>query len=333
MINKQELVTLCVDVVKNPTRVEHYSKGKDADTKIRQKFFEIMGTETPTKKDIRRHEVAIFEIIEEVLTETYLKGVEEDAFFQRFADTRNLALGDAQEFFVEDDAVVVVSEHAGNHWTITRQKMEGGTPFTVKVKSYAAAIYGDFHLFVTGRLSFGKMVEKVGDGILAKINSEVAASFANATANLPTEYKKTGAYDEEKLMELVSRVEALAGSAIVVGTRAALSKIGNVEYFSNEMKNEKAATGKVGQYNGMTIVQLPAVYKANSFDFAYDDKQILVLPANDDKFIKLVFEGDDEVKQVADNKENIDMSFEYKFITKFGCSVVFSTLFAEYKLV
>jgi hypothetical protein len=333
MVNKQELVTLCVDVVNNPARVAHFSKGQDADTKIRAKFFEIMGTETPTKKDIRRHEVQIYEIMEEVLTETYLKGVEEDAFFSRFAETRNLALGDSQEFFIEDDGVVVVSEHAGNHWNIDRQKLEGGTPFTVKVKSYSAAIYGDFFLFLTGRLTFGRLVAKVGDGILNKINGEVAASFASAATNLPAQFKKTGAYDEDKLIELVSHVEAIAGSAVVVGTRSGLSKVGNVEYFSNEMKNEKAGTGKVGQYNGMTFVQLPSVHKANSFDFAYDDKQLLVLPANDDRFIKLVFEGDDMINQTTEGTDNVDMSLEYKFLTKFGTSIVFSTLFGEYKLI
>lgn len=333
MVNKQELVALCVDVINNPSRVEHFSKGKDADATIRAKFFEIMGTEKPTKKDIRRHEVAIYEILEEVLTETYLRGVEEDAFFSRFAETRNLALGDAQEFFVEDDSVVVVSEHAGNHWNITRQKLVGGTPFTVKIKSYAAAVYGDFALFISGRLSFGKMVEKVGDGILHKINAEVAASFASAVTNLPAEFKKTGAYDEDKLMELVAHVEAVAGSAYVVGTRAALSKIGNAEYFSENMKNEKAGTGRVGQYNGMTLVQLPAVHKANSFDFAYDDKQILILPANDDRFIKIVFEGEDMIKNTTEGTQNTDMTLEHKFITSFGTSVVMSTLFAEYKLV
>ncbi|HLG28139.1 MAG TPA: hypothetical protein VI423_10170, partial [Paenisporosarcina sp.] len=145
-----ELVKTCVDYIKNPAQVQQFSKGKDVDTVIRGKFFEIMGTEKPTQKDLRRHEVAVFEILEEVLTETYLKGVEEDEFFLRFAEVRNLALGDSQEFFIEDDGVIIVSEHAGNHWRIDRQKLEGGASFTVNTKAYAAAVYGDFFLFLSG---------------------------------------------------------------------------------------------------------------------------------------------------------------------------------------
>src|SRR5690606_24381568 len=106
--------------------------------------------------------------------------------------------------------------HAGNHWNIDRQKLEGGDSFTVPVKAHAAAIYGDFFLFVTGRLSFGRLVAKVAEGIQKAIAQEVAASFATGAANLPAAFKKTGAYDEQKLLELVSHVEAVAGSAYVV---------------------------------------------------------------------------------------------------------------------
>lgn len=331
-----ELIKLCVDVVNNPAQVQHFSKGKDADSAIRGQFLELMGTEKPTAKDIRRHEVAIFEILEEVLTETYLNGVNEDEFFMRFAETRNIALGDTQEFYVEDDGVVVVSEHAGNHWTINRQKMEGGQSFPVKTKAYAAAVYGDFFLFVTNRLSFGKLIAKVAQGIQNKIYEEVAASFAAATAMLPGAFTATGAYDEDELIDIVSHVEAATGSnPIVLGTRKGLAKViagMDKTLFSDSMKNELSRTGRVSDVNGLTLVQLPAVHKVNSFDFAYDDTQLLILPGNDERFIKIIFEGEDYVKQVSDNTTNNDMSFEYKFLTKFGVATVFGKLFGVYNI-
>lgn len=329
-----ELVKLCVDYVQTPAQVQHFSNGKDVDQVIRGKFFEIMGTEKPNMKDMRRHKVEIFEILEEVLTETYLKGVEEDEFFKQFAEVRNLALGDSQEFYIEDDSVVIVSKHAGNHWNIHRQKMEGGTSFTIQTESYAAAIYGDFFLFLTGRLSFGKLVAKVGEGIQNKINSEIAASFASASAQLPAEFKATGAYDEATLLDLVSHVEAVAGSAIVVGTKKALAKItagANFANYTEGMKAELHNNGRVAHYNGMTLVQLPAVHKANSFDFAYDDDQLLVLPNNGNTPIKVIFEGESLVREVSDNTENMDMSFDYRFLTRFGTKVIFENLFGSYK--
>lgn len=330
-----ELIRLCVDYVKNPAQVMNFSKGKDVDETIRGKFFEIMGTETPNQKDLRRHQVEVFEILEEVLTETYLKGVEENEFFMQFAETRNLALGDSQEFYIEDDGVIIVSEHAGNNWNIHRQKLEGGASFTVETKAYSAGVYGDFFQFLTGRLSFGKLIAKVGEGIQKKINDEVAASFASASAQLPSVFQATGAYDEATLIDLVARVEALAGSAIVVGTKKALSKItagANFATYTEGMKAELHNNGRVGHYNGMTLVELPAVFKANTFDFAYNDDQLLVLPANGVKPVKIIFEGDSLVREVNDNTANMDMSFDYRFITRFGTAVVYESLFGIYNL-
>lgn len=338
MENKSNLVKLCVDSVMNPTQVQHFAKGADVDATIRRQFFDLMGTEKPTMKDIRRHKTEIFEILEEVLTETYKKGINEDEFFMQFAEIRNIALGDAQEFYIEDDAVLVVSEHAGSHWDITRQKLEGGASFTVKTKAYAIGVYGDFFLFATGRLSFAKLVSKVAEAIQNKIYSEVAMSFANAVTKLPTEFTATGTYDEIKLQALVAHVEAVTGSpAVVVGTRQALAKVTaglNVTYYSDAMKNELAKTGRIANVNGLTLVQLPTVHKQNTFEFAYDDNQLLVLPQGgvSDRFIKIVFEGEDYMKEVSDELGNVDMSIEYKFMTRFGVNAIFSTLFGVYTL-
>lgn len=330
-----ELIKACVDYIKNPAQVEYFSKGKNVDDVIRGKFFEIMGTDKPTMKDIRRHKIEVFEIIEQVLTETYLNGINEDEFFMQFAEIKNLKLGDTNEFFIEDDAILTVSEHSGNHWNIQRQKLEGGVLFPIKVKSHAIAVYGDFFLFVTGRLSFGKLVQKVAQGVQNNIYEQVAASFASTSVQLPAEFKKTGVYEEGELQELYSHVEAASGSAVVVGTRKAIGKIiagANTNLFTDSMKEELNKTGRVGIYNGMTIAQLPSVHKANTFEFAYDDSKLLVLPAGGSRPIKLVFEGDDWMKETTDETKNRDMTFDYSFITRFGCATVFDGLFGVYDL-
>lgn len=341
--NKFALVTACVDLLNNPSAVnrrleKQFSEGgaiTTPDQAIREAFFKLMGTDKPDVYDIRRNSAAIFEILERVLTETALKGVQEEEFFMRFAEVSNLARGDKQSFYVKDDAVVIVSKHSGNHWNIHRQKMEGGTSFTVETEVFAAAIYGDFEDFLTGRVDFGEMVDKVSKGIQLKINSEVAAAFASAGAQLPSQFQATGAYDEGTLMDLVAHVEAVAGSAMVVGSKRALSKItagANYVNFTEGMKAELHNKGRVGQFNGMTLVELPAVHKANSFDFAYNDNQLLILPATDVKPIKLVFEGKSLVKDTTNNTDNMDMSYSYSFLTRIGTKVVFDTLYAVYNL-
>lgn len=337
MTNKQALVKLCVDTVKYPKRVEQFSNGKDVDQKIREEFFSIMGTDKPNKKDIRRHKIEIFEILEEVLTETYIEGVEENAFFMQFVETRNLARGDKNEFYLPDDAILYVSEHSGDHWNISRQKLEGGTSFSVETTTYAIGVYTDFFRFVTGKVNFADFISKTADAIKRKIMEEVAASFQVGSTELPTQFRETGSYSEARLTDIYEHVAAATGSEpIVLGTKSALNQITagtDVEWMSDNMKDELNATGRFAIYRGMRLVQLPQVHKSNTWDFAYDDKQLLILPATADKFIKVIFEGEDEIKENQDNQTNNDMSVEYKLLTNFGVKTIFSTLFGLYKLV
>ena len=338
MTTKQELLQVCVDYVKNPEQVLNFSKGKNVDEIIRTKIFEVLGVDKITKRDMRKPAVQqlAFEILTVTIEETFNKGVYEDEFFMQFAEIANLAHGDANEFYLEDDAVLTVSQHSGNHWNIRRQKFEGGNKFTVDTKAYAIAVYGDFHAFISGRTSFSKLVEKVASALRLKMYEEVSASFAAGVATLPSQFAVTGAYTQNQLITLYDHVQAATGSApVIVGTKAGLATITagqDVAWISENMKNERNATGRVGQYLGMTLVELPVVHKAGTFDFAYDPKQLLVLPTNNERFIKITIEGDDLMKVVEDETANFDMSYEYKYISRFGVKTIFSTAFGVYNI-
>jgi hypothetical protein len=325
-----------VDTVKSPTLVQNYSKGVNVDEAIRNEFFELMGTDKPTYKDLRRHSVAVFEIIEEILDQTVINGVNEDDFFMKFADVRNLALGDQNEFYVPDNTLLVASKLSGNHWDITRQKLDVGASFSVKTEAFGLGVYTEFFQFLTGRVDFAGLVSKVQRAIKDKIAQEVAASFSAGSGYLPTQFKATGTYDESKLMDVIGHVEAASGTTpVVVGTRKGLAKItagSNAALYSDQMKNELNSTGRISVYNGINMVQLPTVHKANTFEFAYDDNKLLVLPSTDVRPVKLVFEGDSMVKEVSDGLSNQDMSLEYKFLTRFGTQIVFNTLYGDYTL-
>lgn len=333
---KAELVKLCVDTVKNPSIVQNFSKGLNPSDVIRKEFFEILGTEKPSYKDLRKHKVEVFEILEEVLDQTVINGVNEDEFFMQFAETRNVALGDQIEFYVPDNSLLVASELAGNHWDISRQKLDVGQSANVKTRSFGLAVYADFMQFLAGRVDFAELVAKVAKAIQNKIAQEVAASFAAGAGYLPSEFKATGTYSEDTLMEIVGHVEAATGSTpMVVGTRKALAKVtagANAQLFSDNMKDQLNQNGRISVYNGLTLVQLPTVHKANTFEFAYDDSKLLVLPSNDVKPVKIVFEGESLVQEVSDGTQNMDMSLEYKFLTKFGTAVIFNTLYGSYTL-
>lgn len=330
---KQELVKLCVDTVYN--RVQNYSK-YEADEVIRKAFFEILGTDKPTYKDVRKHKVEVFEILEEVLDQTIISGMGENNFFLQFAEVRNLALGDSQEFYVPDNSVLVAAEHAGNHWNIRRQKLDVGTSFTVKTKAYAVAVYADFLQFLAGRIDFAGLVAKVAKAMQEKLNEEVYASFMGSMNYLPAQFKATGTYNEDTLMDIIAHVEATTGFPVLVaGTRKALSKVlagVNATFISENMKDQVNRQGMVQYINGVPLLQIPNYHKPNTFDFAISDSRLMILPTADVKPIKIVYEGDSLVKEVSDGTDNMDMSLEYKFITRFGVNVVFNTLYGMYEI-
>lgn len=102
--------------------VKEYS-AKDANKKIVEKFRAALGIE-PTdrpqhvKRAIRANKDLVFTLIEETIEEMIISGWMENPFFMQFVETKNLALGDENDFYVEDDSILSVSKVSGNHHNI-----------------------------------------------------------------------------------------------------------------------------------------------------------------------------------------------------------------------
>ena len=335
----QNLVGLCVSAVtKSKTEIFQESEGKikNADDFIRGKFVEAYGTPTPKYKDFKNNPV-YFQIIEQVLTAVGYQGIDENAFYNQFAEVVYVDRGDSYEFRKEDAGVVVFSEFAGDHWDINRQKLGAGHSISIDTKVYAAGMYNDYLQFMRGRASFQSMVAAVSRGLLQKIDEEVAASFASVSSQLPAEFKKTGTFNLDELLDLYAHVEASGGESIVLGTKKALAQVtkgANVALYTEAMKNETHTRGNVSQFMGMTLVELPNAHKAGTFDFAYDDSKLLVLPTGTTpRPVKLLIEGELEfARDVQDPRSHYDMSYEHKVITRFGTAVVIDNgLFGIYE--
>lgn len=337
MSNIADIKKVCLGYVRDPQTVLNFAKeeGKDFDEQLRAKFLEVLGVEKFNKKVLRRNSTKelVFEIIAEVIEEAFVKGVEEDEFFMQFAEIKYLARGDKNEFIMDEEAVLVVSEHAGNNWNIRRQKFEGGKKFSVDTKAYAVGVYGDFEEFMTGRKTLQKFIDAAVKGLKRKLYEIVAASFADAITALPNAFKQTGTYAQDKLITLYDHVDAASNrKPVILGAKKAIGNIGSdVTWYSDKMKDTRNENGHIGTFLGMDLAQLPVTHKAGTFDFAYADDILYVLPADGTKFISITIEGDDLIKATEDQTENIDMNYEYKHITRMGAAVKFSEAFGVYE--
>ena len=102
--------------------VEGFTK-KEVNDKIVSIFREAIGCdETSTAKEIRRairrNQNVVFDLIEEVIDNMLVTGWQNDPFMMKFVDQKNIALGDKNEFYVEDDSVLSVMKVSGNHHDI-----------------------------------------------------------------------------------------------------------------------------------------------------------------------------------------------------------------------
>ena len=115
--------------------VKEYS-AKDANKKIVEKFRAALGIEATdrpqqVKRAIRANQNLVFTLIEETIEEMIITGWMENPFFMQFVETKNLALGDENDFYVEDDSILSVSKVSGNHHNMIRQRLGAGRHFSV----------------------------------------------------------------------------------------------------------------------------------------------------------------------------------------------------------
>lgn len=327
-----ELVKLGVGLYKG-VATEKFSK-YDANEAIRNGFIKILGTDKPDHKTFRRHKVAIFEIIEEVLEQTITNGMVATDFFNQFVEYKDLNLGDTNEFFVEDNTMLTVARVSGNHWDIRRQKLNEGDSFSVPVEAYAVGVYGDFLRFLAGRLDWVALMGKIERAFVHDLNSRIHAAFMGSVSYLPTEFKQTGTYDEEKLLTIAEHVQAAnqGSNLIIAGTRTALSKIlKDSSLMSDGMKDELNKSGYISDWNGYSVMAIPQSHKPNTFEFEIENNKLLVLPSNA-KPVKVVREGTPIIRENSDGTVNKDMSMEHDVISFYGVGVIFNTLYGMYDL-
>lgn len=335
---------LCVDTVKG--KVVGYSV-EEANQAISKKFQEITGLgEKPSKRDVKKSlrnpviREACFEIIEETIEDTLVSGWQSDPFFNRYVDTKVNALGDKNEFYVKEDCILTVSEIADGHHSLNRQRLKKGKLISVGVKSYGAKVYMELTRFLQGVEDWTELIGKISQAFTYKINNMIHDAFLSAGTTLPSssKYNIAAPLNSTKYKDfvgLINRIKVATGSDVtIIGTSVALSglkQLGDVNWISAEAKSDVYKTGRLGTFEGTTLVELPQAFDLYNEDkYLEADDKIFIMPNNIDKFIKLFYEGADETKEVTDT--NADDTREYEFKNRFGIEVMTNTRFGTWTI-
>lgn len=324
---------------------------KEASDKIVSIFRKAIGvdersTKADVRKAIRRNQQVLFDLIEEFVPNLLRTGWQDNPFFNEFVETRNTDIGDKAIFYTEDETLLSVSKVSGNHWDIDRQRLGKGASFSVETSWYGIAVYSEYERLLTGAEDFATFVKKLYEAVDRFVNESIYQAMISASAQLPGgatgtgQWVKTGALDETTktvFMQLIEDVQMATGMEVVImGTKTALSRlegIQDINWVSEDMKVARNTTGKIGYWEGIRLVEVKQGFRLNdTTNRLVDDKQLLIMPVGDNKFIKVINEGQPEMRQVNDNTSNQDMTYDYRYMFKMGVALMVNLLFGVYNI-
>ena len=306
------LVNLCVDARRG--RVGNFSANgeKYTDEAARNAFAKVLDIDL-TKGDKltysawRKHKIEVFEVIEEVLKVTLPDAWDKSYFYNELVEIKNLALGDKNEFIVEDSSKT----------------------FTVGTEWFGVRVYEEFERFFKGINTLAEMFNKIQDAFQKEIDARIYAAFNGAGTYLPAAFKENGTFDEKTFLQLCQKVAIASGKEVrIAGTKIALAKLGSAlpaAWVSDEMKNEKNTTGMLKVWNGISTIEIPQSFIRGTFNVRTADNKLFVLPMNY-KPIKLVYEGDVRTRELG-MTDTIDQTVDVETQIKFGIGVIFESYF------
>lgn len=325
---------------------------KEGSDKIVSMFNKILGIDENTskadvRKAIRRNQQVLFDLIEEVVPNLLRTGWQDNPFFNEYVETRHLDIGDKAMFYTEDETLLTVSKVSGNHWDIDRQRLGKGASYTVETSWYGIAVYSEYERLLTGAEDFSTFVTKLYEAIDRFVNESIYQAMITAAEQLPGgatgsgQWVKTGDLNETTkgtFMQLVEDIEMATGMDVVImGTKTALSKLEgmqDIQWVSEDMKVQRNTTGRIGYFEGIRLVEIKQGFRLNdTTNRLVDDKQLLIMPVGDNKFIKVINEGNPEMRQVNDNTVNLDMTYDYRYMFKLGVGVQIGLLFGVWNIV
>lgn len=290
--------------------VANYS-ATDVDTVIRGAFLEEIGVEAIDFNTYRENKYKIFRILQETVSPIINDRLVET--MGQFAEIRNVAWGDTTVFDVENPDLFDVAVIADGTANLRRQRLDNGK-MDVQMSNYGIAIYDEFYRFLAGRTNWSQMVDKVAKSFERKLAESVHASIFGAYDKLDAKFKYTGSYSEDELLNVLQAVEAMYGSAMVVGTKAALAKI-KPDYVGDGTKDQYNAIGHLGVFRGYNMVALAQFFKAGTTEFGLSSTDLLVLPSANEKIVNIVHEGE---AIVQDKQNDSDLTIEHTFIKRAG---------------
>ena len=125
--------------------------------KVLMEICELDETDLKSKKKRKRalksHLNEVFEVIEEDVDFKVSTAFKDSEWFNEFVEQRNVALGDDEELWTQDDITLAVAKISGDHHDLTMQNLGEGESFKVHTSTYGMKVGKDIDLILLGRVN------------------------------------------------------------------------------------------------------------------------------------------------------------------------------------
>ena len=325
------------------------SKSEASDT-IRKACFDYLGiTKDSTDKQIKRalnseRGTQFFEVIEEIIDVQIAHGLSANEFFNTYVETKNLADGDRNEFWVDDEVLLTVGKTSGDHHDLSVQRLGAGQSYHVDTDVYGIKVGGDIRLFLTGRKDWGAFVSAVADAYMRKVQTMIASQFANGVnlIPVPSVLEGTGALSPSTKAAFDAIVEKVSAAnecpVVIMGTKTALKKLnglagnGSADWIATSQKEAVANTGIIGNYEGVALMEIPQKFTDKTLATPIvDNTKLYIMPQVDNKFIKFVDYGETELEVNTKGSTKDDMQ-SYEVQRRMGVSTLMTRYFGIWTL-
>ena len=187
----------------------------------------------------------------------------------------------------------------------------------------AAAI--DFERFLDGAENMADLMDIVTEGLTDAVFGEVQRLLIEAAGKMITGSNKaaTANFEADKMVKLVNTVKAYGGSAVIFAAPEFIAAMGADAIAPNTYHDDDIdaihKTGKIKIFRGTPVVEIPQSYTdETNKETVINPQYAYVLPSGKEKVVKVVFEGETQVRDLT----NVDGSMEIHTYKKMGAAIL-----------
>lgn len=328
-------------------RVFSKDEANKAVRKVLMEICELDETDLKSKKKRKRalksHLTEVFEVIEEDVDFKVSTAFKDSEWFNEFVEQRNVALGDDEEFWTDENIMLSVAKISGDSHDLTIQNLGEGESFKVHTSTYGMKVGKDIDLILLGRVDFTELTDKIAEAFASMIQTTCYEEVYNASSKIPnnSQFVKTGALGAETKEKFDTLLEDVAtaneSEVVIMGTKMALKKLNalaDVDWRSNSQKEAVASLGHLGTYEVTDLIEIPQRFARNDVTKKLiDNKMLLIFAKNQEQFVKFVDKGETEITEAGLNKGDLADDFQtYEVQREMGVATILPRYFGVWKI-